>query len=97
MSPPAQACQSGIVSGTTLMGIAAPLLHQVIIEGKPRRNPAACLTAPHGCLPCSSAVVAYVEVMLWNVLPASLTNAHAPALVHSLSRLRPSHAKVQVC
>jgi len=29
-----QACQSGVMSGTTLMGVAAPLLQQVIIEGE---------------------------------------------------------------
>ncbi len=28
-----QACQSGVMSGTTLMGVAAPLLQQVVIEG----------------------------------------------------------------
>ena len=33
--PSAQACQSGAMSSGTLMGVAAPLLQQVIIEGKP--------------------------------------------------------------
>lgn len=35
-----QACQSGVMSGTTLMGVAAPLLQQVIIEGERCGGPA---------------------------------------------------------
>ena len=30
---PLQACQSGLVSSNTLMGIAVPLLQQAILEG----------------------------------------------------------------